>query len=308
MIAAITTRPLSLLRKMRYNHFLSFATTAAALQPECLSPEIKQRYKILNNAQISSDSHILTVGFQGRDYLGWDSRTPTCISVSYYNDNIMNDSENVLAKSYSPISHPSQPDAFQLLVKKYPPRIGGGVGAYICSLQPEDYFEAEVKSPRIMHGSPEVLGRWKNVGLIAGGTGIAPLYQLLLILLKDDTCKVSILSINQFEKDVLLKSELDQLVQDYPERISVTYSLTGETKNGCQEGRGSVAMVHQGLPDSKLEDVMIFVCGKDGFVEHWGGKVGRAKMADGSKGPKIQGPLFGILQEAGYDASQVFKY
>jgi len=54
---------------------------------------------------------------------------------------------------------------------------------------------------------------------------------------------------------------------------------------------------------------MIFVCGRDGFVETWAGSVGRGPpKADGKKGKKIQGPLKGILAAAGYDASEVFKY
>ena len=52
---------------------------------------------------------------------------------------------------------------------------------------------------------------------------------------------------------------------------------------------------------------MILVCGTDGFVETWGGPVGRApRQPDGSKGAKIQGPLSGILADAGYDASVSF--
>ena len=41
----------------------------------------------------------------------------------------------------------------------------------------------------------------------------------------------------------------------------------------------------------------------------WDGPVGRApKKPDGSKGDKIQGPLLGLLKEAGYTAEEVFKY
>ncbi len=53
---------------------------------------------------------------------------------------------------------------------------------------------------------------------------------------------------------------------------------------------------------------MIFVCGTDGFVKSWGGPIGRAPpKANGSKGPKIQGPLQGWLKEAGFSEHQVFK-
>ena len=37
--------------------------------------------------------------------------------------------------------------------------------------------------------------------------------------------------------------------------------------------------------------------------------VGRApKNPDGSRGAKVQGPLLGLLAEAGFDAAEVFKY
>jgi len=266
----------------------------------CTLPESKQRYSILNNTKVSHDSNILTVGFEGRDYLGWDSSTPTCISVS---------SEHAKSKSYSPITHPSNENSFELLVKSYPLRTGGGVGAYLCNLQAGDVFEAKVKSQRIIHSSSEVVGRWSNVGLIAGGTGIAPLYQILRMMLRaDDTTKIFVLSINRYEEDILLKAEMDKLALQYPDRIAFTYSLTGENKSGYQSGRGNVEMALKALPDPSLDDVMIFVCGKDGFVESWGGKVEREKTIDGSKGKKIQGPLLGILKESGFCESQVFKY
>jgi len=279
-----------------------------------MAPEVKQQYSVLNNTKISSDSNILTVAFQGREYLGWDPYIPTCISVTYQGDGNEEATDDgspkkPLAKSYSPISHPSQKDTFELLVKAYPFQPGGGVGAYLCGLQPGDSFEGKLKSQRIMHSSPEVLGRWSHVGLVAGGTGIAPLYQILMILLRDDTTKISILSINCSEQDILLKQEMDELAERYSDRVSVTYSLTSEAKPGYSAGRGDVALVQKALPDPSLKDkVMIFVCGKDGFVETWGGKVEREKTTDGSKGKKIQGPLLGILRDAGYDASQVFKY
>jgi len=267
---------------------------------KCTLPELKQRYSILDNTKVNHDSNILTVGFEGRDYLGWDNGTPTCISVY---------SENSKTKSYSPITHPNSENQFELLVKSYPLRTGGGVGAYLCNLQPGDVFEAKVKSTRIMHSSSEMVGRWSHVGLIAGGTGIAPLYQILQIILRDDTTKVSILYINRYFDDILLKAAMDELTIQYPDRIaSISYSLTGENKTGYLSGRGNVEMARKALPDPSSDNMMIFVCGKDGFVETWCGKVQREETADGSKGKKIQGPLLGILKECGFCKSQVFKY
>ena len=132
--------------------------------------------------------------------------------------------------------------------------------------------------------------------------GIAPLYQILQLLLRDDTNKINVLSINRYDEDILLRRELDELAVMHPDRLTVTYWLTHEN------GRGDVALAQQALPDPSKVNVMVFVCGKDGFVDHWGGPIAREETTDGSKGKKIQGPLRGILKDAGFDASQVFKY
>ena len=138
---------------------------------------------------------------------------------------------------------------------------------------------------------------------------MAPLYQLLTIWLaeedsNDSDVQVSVLNVQRTKEDLLLDNELQTLAKKYPNRLQVTNLLTQEA------GRGSIELIQEVLPDPRLGDrVMLFVCGTDGFVDHWAGKIGRAPPPPGkTKGPKIQGPLLGLLKEAGYDASQVFKY
>jgi len=246
-------------------------------------------------------------------YLGDDPTLPTCIAVHYNGTAVSGESE-VLKKSYSPISHPSAEGTFDLLVKAYPPQPGGGVGAHICAMKPGEAILAALKSQRIMHGSPSVAHRWARLGLVAGGTGLAPLVQIARIILQDpnDMTKIQLLSINRREEDILMRTELDLLAKDYSDRFSVSYSLTGSVDKGWtdEKGRGSVAMVREALPPPTADgSTMILICGTDGFVQTWAGPISRAPpKADGTKGPKIQGPLLGILKDVGYDASEVFKY
>jgi len=98
-----------------------------------LPPEHMQSYKVINNTKVSCDSNLLTIALPNeRSILGcWEPDIPTCISISKTEE----ERGNILKKSYSPISHPSQPHNVQLLVKSYPHRIGGGVGSYLCNLQ-----------------------------------------------------------------------------------------------------------------------------------------------------------------------------
>ena len=208
------------------------------------------------------------------------------------------------------------------------------MGAYLCNLVVGESMLATVKSKRVMHGSPVVSRRWASLGLVAGGTGIAPMLQVgdtavnpappfarahslrvqIARTVLDDLHNptlVHVLSINRRESDILVKDELDQLVAAHPDRLKVTYSLTAPSAAWSgSRGRGSLEIVQAALPAPTNDGTtMILVCGTDGFVDTWGGPVGRGpRQADGSKGPKVQGTLSGLLASAGFDASEVFKY
>lgn len=237
----------------------------------------------------------------------------------HHNSTLLNgDGKHVglLKKSYSPVSHPSVIGTFDLLVKEYAPQPGGGVGHAICNLETGDSLVGKLKPERLMHGSPIVSQRWDRIGLVAGGTGIAPLVQIIRICVEDpdDHTQIQLLSINRNEEDILMKDELDRLAKEHPDQFSVKYSLTGDDIREDWDGltgRGSVDMAVKTLPPPSEDgkSTMIFLCGMDGFRDMWGGPTSRAPpKADGSKGPKIQGPLWGVLKDAGYDESDVFKY
>lgn len=272
-----------------------------------------QSYKLLSKTKLTNDSFILRYALSSSNaILGSDSRIPTCIKINYAppKDLLSQGDKKQLSKSYSPVSHPNRLGDFELIVKSYKYRPGGGVGKYICDMQIGESIEATLKKERIMHGKAQVLGRWKHVGLVGGGTGIAPLLQIARIILdSNDETKIYLLFINRTEEDILGRTIIDQMARDYFNKFFVHYSLTREEKDNFLHGPGDVAMAQTALPDPTEDDTLILVCGKDGFVEHWAGPVGRApSKPDGSKGGKIQGPLLGILAEAGFTAEQVFKY
>jgi len=344
-----------------------------------VSPLVKQTYQLLKKTKLSHDSFLLRYGLptginnnnkkEERQYLGIDPSLPTCIKVDSPNpalatattidvdgksivvdESTLSASKkkilhSVLSKSYSPVSHPSQQNYFELVVKSYSTlwKNGGGVGKYLCEMDVGDHITAELKSQRIMHGSSQIRHRgWNHIGLIAGGTGIAPLLQLARILLesgRDDESnerlpKIHLLFINHTTNDILGRNEIESLRHKYPDNFVITYLLTHQEEEDEKSNnnnnnirflygsRGDVGIAQKALPkpsslsppdndttNTVTTDTMIFVCGKDLFVEHWAGPVTRGPPPPGkNKGPKIQGPLVGVLKEAGYDESQVFKY
>ena len=65
------------------SHGAASSSSTTNMAPDCLPPEVTQFYKIINNTKVSSDSNILTVALpDGRKYLGWDDKIPTCIAIS----------------------------------------------------------------------------------------------------------------------------------------------------------------------------------------------------------------------------------
>lgn len=72
-------------------------------------------------------------------------------------------------------------------------------------------------------------------GMIAGGTGITPCYQVAAAILKDpsDTTRISLIFGNVSEDDILLRQELDDLAAQHPDRFKV---IMGTTKQwNCQQ-------------------------------------------------------------------------
>jgi len=129
-------------------------------------------------------------------------------------------------KSYSPVSHPAERGSVDLLVKRYAPQPGGGISDSLCSLAVGDEAELRIKPPRQIHGSAAVARRWRQLGLVACGTGIAPFVQILRMLHLDaaaeDRTEVSLLSINRTVDDTLMRREIDELAASWPgQRLKV---------------------------------------------------------------------------------------
>ena len=141
-----------------------------------------------------------------------------------------------------------------------------------------------------------------HIGLIAGGTGITPMYQLCRQIFNNpsDTTKVTLVFGNISEEDILLKKEFDDLENTYPQRFRAFYVLD-KPPEGWQGGKGFITkdLLKTVLPEPKTEGIKMFVCGPEGLY----------KAVSGSKvNPKDQGELTGILKELGYSKEQVYKF
>lgn len=60
----------------------------------------------------------------------------------------------------------------------------------------------------------------KRINMIAGGTGLTPMYQVMKAILSNpaDLTEIRLLYANQTEADILLRPELEELAKSHPDR------------------------------------------------------------------------------------------
>jgi cytochrome-b5 reductase len=132
-------------------------------------------------------------------------------------------------RPYTPISEHDEKGHFDLLVKDYPK---GKMSRYITQLQPGDTLDCKGPISKI-----EVTPNFKKkIGMIAGGTGLTPMYQILLKILNDpsDNTQIDFIFANVSEQDIPLKYELDTLASRHPNfRVHYTIDKTVFSLEGC---------------------------------------------------------------------------
>ncbi|PHH70592.1 hypothetical protein CDD80_5897 [Ophiocordyceps camponoti-rufipedis] len=206
--------------------------------------------------------------------------------------------EKATVRPYTPVSDEDEKGHLDLLVKKYP---NGPMSTHLHEMQPGQTLDFKGPLPKY----PWTENKHQHIGLIAGGTGITPMYQLLRAILQNprDKTKVTLVFGNVSEADILLRKELNELENTYPQRFRAFY-IVDEPPETKAEWRGATGFITKELlrdvlPEPKEGDVKVFVCGPPGLM----------KAISGAKtSPKDQGELTGALKELGYEKEQVYKF
>lgn len=197
--------------------------------------------------------------------------------------------------SDSSLTYSDTPGYLDLIVKRYP---DGPMSSHLDSMNVGQRLDFKGPFPKY----PWEANKHTHIALIAGGTGIAPMYQLIRAIFKnpDDKTKVTLVYGNVSEEDILLKKELQHLENTYPQRFKAFYLLDKPPKDWIG-GKGFVTkeLLKTVLPEPKEENVKVFVCGPPGMYK---------AISGGKNGPFDQGELAGYLKELGYDKEQVYKF
>ena len=200
-------------------------------------------------------------------------------------------------RPYTPLSRPNVKGHLDLAVKTYEQ---GKMSKHIGEMKVGDTLDFKGPILKIAYKKNE----FSEIGMVAGGTGITPMLQVVDEILDDpnDKTKVSLIFGNQTDSDILLKAEIDARAAAHPGRFKVHYMVDKPT--GLQAWKGGVGYVTEATLKEHMPapaaSSMVYVCGPPPMY----------KAVCGPKGtkedPKAQGELGGLLKEMGY--TNVFKF
>lgn len=156
-------------------------------------------------------------------------------------------------------------------------------------MKPGDALEMKGPIPKYQWAT----NKHNHIALLAGGTGITPMYQLCRAIFNNpqDKTKVTLVFGNVTEEDILLRKEFDDLTKNYPDRFRAFYVLD-KPSEGWEHGRGHITkdLLKTVLPGPKEDNVKVFVCGPPGLYK---------AISGAKKSPADQGELAGHLAELG---------
>ena len=188
-------------------------------------------------------------------------------------------------RAYTPTSSVDEVGHIELLIKiyfkdedpKYPN--GGLMSQYLDSLPlgatidikgPIGHIEYAGRGGFVVNGERRFAHR---LAMVAGGTGITPVYQVIQAVLRDqpdDDTEMHLVYANRTEDDMLLREEIDRWAAAHPARLKVWYvvSKVARPDDGWGYGVGRVdeQVMREHLPLGDGETLAL-VCGPPAMVE-----------------------------------------
>ena len=157
-------------------------------------------------------------------------------------------------RCYSMSSAPVLDDALRVTVK----RVDKGRGSnWVCDrVQVGDSIELMPPSGLF---SPRNLSQ--NFLLLAGGSGITPVFSILRTVLKQHQGNVVLFYANRDERSVIFKKDLQQLAAEYPDRLQVLHWL--DSVQGAPSQKQLAAWATPWVVDAG----QAFICGPGPFMD-----------------------------------------
>ncbi|XP_062990329.1 NADH-cytochrome b5 reductase 3-like [Elgaria multicarinata webbii] len=244
-------------------------------------PEVKYALKLIDKENISHDTRRFRFSLSTvDDILGLPVGQHIYLSARI--------NGNLVVRPYTPVSSDDDKGFVDLVVKIYfkgvHPKFpeGGKMSQYLENLRIGETIDFRGPSGLLVYKgkgtfairpdkkSEPVLKHVKYVGMIAGGTGITPMLQLIRAMMKDkdDTTVCHLLFANQTENDILLRPELEELQVQHSARFKLWYTLDRAPENwDYSQGFVNEDMLRDHMPPPQ-DDTLILMCGPPPMIQY----------------------------------------
>jgi len=250
--------------------------------PIALSPTEFRKFKLIDKVNVSHNTRKFTFELQSAD-------TKLGLPIGQHATLRFTDKNGKNhQRSYTPVTGDEVLGKVSFVVKIYKanehPKFpeGGKMSQHLDSLQIGD--TQEMKGPK-GHLNYKGKGKFtikemrkpisernvKHIGMIAGGTGITPMLQIISAVLRDpnDKTSLSLLFANQTEDDILVREELEELAKKCPEQFKLHYTLDNPPEENWKHSSGFINkdMIQTHLPASN-DSTLIILCGPPPMIKY----------------------------------------
>ncbi|KAI5084299.1 hypothetical protein GOP47_0000468 [Adiantum capillus-veneris] len=268
---------------------------APTVRHVALNPKKKIPCKLISKQTLSHDVRLFRFELPSKDHiLGLPVGKHIFVSATI--------GGKLCMRAYTPTSSDEEVGYFELLIKvyfkdvhpKFP--LGGLMSQHLDSLEiggsvdvkgPLGHIEYTGNGNYTAEGKP---GFMSKCAMLAGGTGITPMYQLLRAILKnpEDKTEIYLVFANRTEEDIMLRTELDKWASEHS-NFKVWYVIERPINPETwvySTGFINEEIVRQHLPCRSV-DTSAFMCGPP---------------------PMIQFACRPNLEKLGYDKSRCFEF
>ncbi|XP_022913199.1 NADH-cytochrome b5 reductase 2 isoform X2 [Onthophagus taurus] len=201
-------------------------------------PQNKYQLPLIEKEEISHDTRRFRFGLPSNNHvLGLPIGQHIQLSAKI--------NDELTIRSYTPVSSDEDKGYVDLVIKVYMKNVhpkfpdGGKMTQYLEAMKLGDKIDFRGPSGRLnyqgngqfaikkLRKDPAQIVTVKKVSMIAGGTGITPMLQLVRHIAKDptDNTELCLLFANQTEKDILVRKELEECAEKYPQQFKLWYTL-----------------------------------------------------------------------------------
>ncbi|XP_035293271.1 NADH-cytochrome b5 reductase 2 isoform X1 [Cricetulus griseus] len=272
-------------------------------EKDCITlqdPEAKYPLPLIEKEQINHNTRRFRFGLPSQDHvLG--------LPVGNYVHFLAQIKDELVIRAYTPVSSDDDKGFVDFIIKIYFKDVhptypeGGKMTQYLENMKIGDTILFRGPTGRLFYHNPGSLivktdktsepekKLVHHLGMVAGGTGITPMLQLIRHITKNsnDGTRMSLLFANQTEEDILLRKELEEVTTTHRHQFNLWYTLDWPP-DGWKYSSGFVTadMIKEHLP-APGEDTLILLCGPP---------------------PMIQEAVRPSLEQLGYTKDMIFTY